>query len=87
MKKILFVAAASLLGSALYAQVPAPAPTPDAAATPDDTTAATPPADATAPDPAQPATTEAAPPTDNSSATADDAHQGKHKKRPKHGGM
>ena len=89
MKKILFIAAASMLGTALYAQdtQPAPAPTADAAAAPADTMAATPPADATATDPAQPATTEAAPPADNSAAATDAAKTGKHKHRPKHGGM
>jgi hypothetical protein len=84
MKKILFVAAASMLGSALYAQAqpPEPAPTPDAVATPAETPDATPSADAMAPDPAQPATTEPAPPSDTSSAATTDEHKGKHKKKP-----
>jgi hypothetical protein len=90
MKKILLIAAASMFGSALYAQTqpaePVPAPASDTAAMPTDPAATTPPADPTAVDAAQPATTEATPPSDNGSATQDDSHKGKHKKKPR-GGM
>ena len=87
MKKILFVAAASMFASALYAQTTDPTPpATDAATAPAPTpTDAAAPAPATDPAAATPTTpsADATPPADTSGSGTADEHKGKHKKKPR----